>query len=1063
MAIVGAGPAGTSIIVRAIHLGFESELFSQKTTAENGEPVQYGGVCMFDMCSRASIGGGRLQHYKINSNTNGSKFVTNITQDRPNALPPEIATGTVLEPLGKSKISQFLQEYKSTTAALSDIGKFLVEVGEVVMHAVEAFPQDSAIHCNTEVTRLQQSADKKTWKITALNLSTKTMFEVHSKVVVLASGGYQALPRLPNSLHNKKLMTSDHVCTELGINDLIHKLRNYNRKRIVIIGGAHSAFSAAWICLNKLGWNKDTDNSVTFPGTANQYPHCIYIIHRTAVKVFYSCKKDADKDKYTSYDGVNKQGQIHAFSGLRGDAKNLYRNIRTGIETRVRMLAVGADGTHHQTMYTRLCDEAHVIIWACGYGANTSYSIVDSTDKPIDVYYKRGQVEVNDAAEVLSLKHDSMASESQSPLPVGNLLATGLGFGLNVSGDTGGGGMSKADGVAVYLKRAATLILSHVLGTKVFGDGITSWEQHVSENVKRWMDLQAAKAEEEREDNSDLETTSRANSPVVKRSNNGSPVKFLESTSSSSRRLVRTASEADKKNRRNFRNRVSSPTSPPHKPNAIVQRLTPSPIQTSRRPVTVVQQSPSQSEGCNPSTSTLTAKLSEMDNKATVSCLSGATSPLSSDTPRSAPGIDMITTGTSDIGISNCTAVVVDGSGSSISYDVSNNTLNPVPCVDSSGPPSDSTMNNYPNGLNEEISQQKESVERLCKPKLPERQTSSSPPAYTLLDPSFGGAEVSLAIPLSVVTPVRKKSGINPSVSSRTNVESTPPLQSTIASARSHQNELFTVAPPVQNKPVSFSPMTAAVQKRTALTPENNVDVVSTDMSTEQVSNSRRGNRSGTPFENAHDRKIAALIIGHKKDNKITEESLWAFKSDVAKAKVKDRVSNRLNNGIRNIHKVYESSNSKAPKNSTNDKRHHRAEAPRIQVSGTRKSDFRGGRRPKTSSDGGSTSLMSQSLPGPRMIDVISAERRHKPNLNGAVLFSPRATSVNASSGGSRSGSCPNQGSNSDVEKLPSIVNYHQVDGDTKHVTSLKGVKKLLIVKAGPDSDKNVTQNTMGS
>jgi hypothetical protein len=96
----------------------------------------------------------------------------------------------------------------------------------------------------------------------------------------------------------------------------------------VIIGGSHSAFSAAWICLNKLGWNKSADSSA-----AN---HSIYLVHRHDIKVFYACKRDADRDKYVSYEGINKQGQIHPFSGLRGDAKALYRNIRTGLETRVR-------------------------------------------------------------------------------------------------------------------------------------------------------------------------------------------------------------------------------------------------------------------------------------------------------------------------------------------------------------------------------------------------------------------------------------------------------------------------------------------------------------------------------------------------------------------------------------------------------------------------------------------------------------------------------------------------------------------------------------------------------
>jgi hypothetical protein len=54
-----------------------------------------------------------------------------------------------------------------------------------------------------------------------------------------------------------------------------------------------------------------------------------------------------------------------------------------------------------------------------------------------------------------------------------------IGFGLKVALDNGepDGSSGRADGVAVYLKHGATLVLAHVLGPKVYGgSGITSWE-----------------------------------------------------------------------------------------------------------------------------------------------------------------------------------------------------------------------------------------------------------------------------------------------------------------------------------------------------------------------------------------------------------------------------------------------------------------------------------------------------------------------------------------------------------------------------------------------------------
>jgi hypothetical protein len=119
LAIVGGGPAGTAIILRAMHLGFAQDLLNGKCRKDLELEGNSAGICIFDNQPKSRFGGGKLQDYKvddidllittssayprsqINSNTNGAKFVTNLIQDRPNVLPPEVATGTNLEQIGK--------------------------------------------------------------------------------------------------------------------------------------------------------------------------------------------------------------------------------------------------------------------------------------------------------------------------------------------------------------------------------------------------------------------------------------------------------------------------------------------------------------------------------------------------------------------------------------------------------------------------------------------------------------------------------------------------------------------------------------------------------------------------------------------------------------------------------------------------------------------------------------------------------------------------------------------------------------------------------------------------
>ena len=99
---------------------------------------------------------------------------------------------------------------------------------------------------------------------------------IYAKHVVLATGGEQSLPRLRSAAHQRKLLSSDFICTRAGLQELRKRLRRAGLGcrsgvggqkglterdlassrlppgSVVIVGGSHSAFSAAWLCLNRL-------------------------------------------------------------------------------------------------------------------------------------------------------------------------------------------------------------------------------------------------------------------------------------------------------------------------------------------------------------------------------------------------------------------------------------------------------------------------------------------------------------------------------------------------------------------------------------------------------------------------------------------------------------------------------------------------------------------------------------------------------------------------------------------------------------------------------------------
>ena len=70
-------------------------------------------------------------------------------------------------------------------------------------------------------------------------------------------------------------------------------------------------------------------------------------------------------DGYQDYKQLNysnKNGFLYSFTGLRGDAKRMYKGIMNGTEKRVRL--VKAAKPKDQAKYL---EGADLVIWACGY------------------------------------------------------------------------------------------------------------------------------------------------------------------------------------------------------------------------------------------------------------------------------------------------------------------------------------------------------------------------------------------------------------------------------------------------------------------------------------------------------------------------------------------------------------------------------------------------------------------------------------------------------------------------------------------------------------------------
>ena len=91
----------------------------------------------------------------------------------------------------------------------------------------------------------------------------------------------------------------------------------------------------------------------------------IKILYRGEIRVFFDSVQSAQKEGYTSYDEkvyTKFLGFLYGYTGLRGDAKKLYLDIKKGDEKRIQL--IHAPTPIEQKKYA---EDADLVIWSCGY------------------------------------------------------------------------------------------------------------------------------------------------------------------------------------------------------------------------------------------------------------------------------------------------------------------------------------------------------------------------------------------------------------------------------------------------------------------------------------------------------------------------------------------------------------------------------------------------------------------------------------------------------------------------------------------------------------------------
>ncbi|KAE9236069.1 hypothetical protein PF004_g8949 [Phytophthora fragariae] len=516
------------------------------------------GVAVLHAGDAKSFGGGNLGQYIINSNTFACSLLASVLDEKPDLDPPESIKNTFLEKARVHESAKRLEEIGAAPANLTEIGRFLRHVGGCLLEEInDKAPDTSKVMLNTIATKYE-ALENGLVRVEArsANESGDTVI-LHAEHLVLAMGGIQELPSLDNPAFHSKLFASDACLREDGFAKLKEHLlaQPTGERKVCIVGGSHSSFSVAWLLLNRFVDPKPitvrkASVSPTSPKklassdpkktkeegeTALVMPHLasigapvtatapissltvtkceptgtvvkvkrtspsslngdnstpksmifnakdIMILHRSPIRCYYGTKKEAEADGADA-SRVDRSGCVNTFTGLREDAKRLFKSVTAGREVRVRLFQVNQQGS--QAITDKAYAAAGAIVWGAGYKTNLVPGF-DEAGNPLVFHQENGVVKLDNKSRL------QLLGPFKGKIP--SVLGVGLGFSLRSAVDEMGT-ETRVDGVTVYHRRGAALVLESLFGPEVYGTS-SSFEEMVEKNEKKKREAQVFKAE----------------------------------------------------------------------------------------------------------------------------------------------------------------------------------------------------------------------------------------------------------------------------------------------------------------------------------------------------------------------------------------------------------------------------------------------------------------------------------------------------------------------------------------------------------------------------------------
>jgi hypothetical protein len=396
--IIGAGPGGTGPLIWAAQHGALRPWLASGVTVIDGSAAM----------------GGNLGRYIINSDSLGGVYLECLDS---------VPARETLAPLAEDPVCRELEHMRRAFPPLAVVDRYLCRLGAVLTQVV-AQSAGGEFMPNTAVRALHYRRDGSIVAEIASPSGHST--HIAARTAIVALGGRQVFRTaeiMPGvrlaDFPADKIMPSDMLLTAEGRRRAVAIVAQASSRRVVILGGWHSAYSVAWVLTT-------LTPELTF-GTGD-----IRILARRPPPIFYESQAAAEADGYsvTPADICPKTQRVHRLGGLRGDGRDVWRRLtrRRGClpEDRVILMALD-DSTLSAAALRRQLDDAALIIPAFGYRSRT-VPVFDASGRRVPLHADFGGPAVGPDARLL--REDGQ--------PLANLFGIGLGTGYRPTGEMGG-------------------------------------------------------------------------------------------------------------------------------------------------------------------------------------------------------------------------------------------------------------------------------------------------------------------------------------------------------------------------------------------------------------------------------------------------------------------------------------------------------------------------------------------------------------------------------------------------------------------------------------------------